>query len=528
MIIVLIVVSALIFIIVQMREHTMRPKRALFALIWVFAVLVFFSPHRLFAVYPAGGPHTFTGDPHKLDSSLFLDIECHSGTPPVLEFVLTDNHHAVQNVYFDFDGDGYIELASQGLRTEEEGKGVVFRGVPYRKKGRYTPVVWISTALGTFRREYTVCFTDFIWGRDNFCFANDGKFENAIDFVSKTVIDWAEERFGELTQEEEVLLLHTMYSIYKGSIGRCYGFTGGEVFYIENPGRVPFPYFNIYDMDELDSAIIKEMDFVQNDIVFANFISGKVDLDVRQSREDLAGEMEKIKRSIERGKPIILGYLSRKMHHSMVVYGYFENLFRSNLTLLTANNWEREQNTNSYSEDAENIVVKLKEESAEVRWFDLTKKKYRYPENLFAIAREKEYTLDPSTFFTMIEEKMERIREENITLLMVEMTEVAYVMDGEGKKRGYKKPRYYNEMKDIDFKKVDYNYIFEIPSGSQYTLVIKKARFNKEKNQKKEVNVFGVFPAEDGVESIVFSGVGVFDDRETKFTIGNSGIQLQE
>ncbi len=528
MIFVLIVVSALIFIVIQVSDYTMRLKKTLFALFFFSAALAFFLKGPLFAVDPAGGPHTPAEDPHTLDSSLFLEIECHSGTPPVLEFVLTDSHHVVRKVYFDFDGDGIIELASQGLRDEEKEKGVVFRGVPYRKKGRYAPVVWLSTALGTFRREYAVCFTDFVWGRDNFCFANDGKFENAIDFVSKTVIDWAEERFGELTQEEEVLLLHTMYSIYQGSIGRCYGFTGGEVFYIEHPGYVPSPYFNIYDMDEFDSAIIKEMDFVQNDIVFANFISGKVDINTRQNREDLVGELEKIKRSIERGKPIILGYLSRKMHHSMVVYGYFENLFRNNLTLLTANNWEREQNTNFFSEDAENIVVKLKDETADVQWFDLTKEKYRYPENLFAIIREKEYTLDPSEFFTMIEEKKERIREKNIILLMVEMTEVAYVMDEDGKRRGYKKPRYYNEMKDVEFKKVDYNYIFEIPSGEQYTLVINKARFNKEKKQKKDVNVFGIFPTGDGVESAVYSGVGVLDDKETKFTIGNSGIQLQE
>lgn len=528
MISVLIIVSALIFIVVQMSDCTMRLKRILSALFCFSAVMCFLLQKPLFADDPVQGPYTPPGDPHKLDSSLFLDIECHSGTPPVLEFVLTDSAHVVQKVYFDFDGDGIVDLASRGLRDEENEKGVVFRGVPYRKKGSYSPVVWLSTPWETFRREYTVCFTDFVWGRDNFCFANDGKFENAIEFVSKTVIDWAEERFGELTQDQEVLLLHTMYSIYKGSIGRCYGFTGGEVFYIEHPGRVPSPYFNIYDMDEFDLAIIKEMDFVQNDIVFANFISGKVDLNTRQSRDDLVRELEKIKRSIECGKPIILGYLSRKMHHSMVVYEYFENLFRNNLTLVTANNWEREQNTNSFSEDAENIVVKLQDETADVRWFDLTKKKYRYPESLFAIAREQEYMLDPSAFFSMIEEKQERIKEENIILLMVEMTEVAYVVDEEGNKRGYKKPRYYNEMKEIDFKKVDYNFIFEIPSGEQYTLVIKKARYNKEKKQKKDVNVFGIFPTEDGVESVVYSGVRVFDDKETNFSIGNSGIQLQE
>ena len=503
----------------------MRPKKHILTLICLSAVLCFFLQKPLFGDGPL---HTPPADPQKLDGSLFLDIECHSGTPPVLEFVLTDSEHVVQKVYFDFDGDGIVELESRGLRDEELEKGVVFRGVPYRKSGTYAPVVWLSTRWGTFKREYTVSFIDFVWGKDNFYFANDGKFENAVDFVSETVIDWAEEKFGELTQEQEVLLLHVMYSIYKGSIGRCYGFTGGEVFYIEHPGCMPCPYFNTYDMDELDAKIIREMDFVQNDIVFANFISGKIDLERKQSKEELVEELEKIKRRIKNGKPIILGYISRKMHHSMVVYAYFENHLRDKITLLTANNWEREQNINSFSEDAENIVVKFNEESADVRWFDLTKKKYRYPESLYAIVREQQYMLDPASFFSMIEEKMERIRKEKIILLMVEKTEVAYVMDGEGKRRGYKKPRYYSELKDIKFKKVDYNFIFEIPTGNQYTLILKKPRFNKEKNQKKEVNVFGIFPTEDGVRSVVYNGVMVQDDSETKFTIGNGSIQLQE
>ena len=77
-------------------------------------------------------------------------------------------------------------------------------------------------------------------------------------------------------------------------------------------------------MDEGDLRIIKEMDYVQNDIVFSNFISGKIDLDCEQDNRGLRGEMNKLKSSINKGDTIILGYLSKKTHHSMAAYGYFE------------------------------------------------------------------------------------------------------------------------------------------------------------------------------------------------------------
>ncbi|MFW6139154.1 MAG: hypothetical protein ACOC7U_08275, partial [Spirochaetota bacterium] len=186
-----------------------------------------------------------------------LDIECHSGTPPVLEFVLRDYARIVKGAGFDFDSDGNIEL-----EVKNKGNEVLFRGVPYRQPGKYRPTVYLYTDQGKIKREYIVSFTEFVWGRDNFRFANDGEFENAIDFVSDTIIEWAEERFGPLTTRQKLIVLEIMYSIYRGSIGRCYGFTGGEIFYQKNPEILTESYECTYQIPEDDKRIITQMDYV--------------------------------------------------------------------------------------------------------------------------------------------------------------------------------------------------------------------------------------------------------------------------
>jgi hypothetical protein len=359
------------------------------------------------------------------DEQIGLEVECHSGTPLVLEYVLTDTQKLVQKIYIDFDDDGVVDISlDPPARTGEEGM-VIFRGVPYRKSGKYRCTVFLKTLVGTFAREYIISFTDFVWGRDNFSFANDGKFENVIDFVSKTLVEWAEDRFGTLSREEQVLLLYIMYSIYKGSIGRCYGFTGGEIFYIDSPQKLPEGCTSVFSIPEGDENIIREMDYVQNDIVFSNFLLGDMDLNKTQSEEDLLKEVGKVKASIDEGKKIILGYISPKMHHSLVSYGYIEDLKRGSTTLVVANNWERNQDNNVFSEDAENLVVSRKEGTLSVSWFDLTKQEERNPEKLFAIPRKDRYHLDAQEFHSFMKRTGERVLKEQNIILMIEEVEAA-------------------------------------------------------------------------------------------------------
>jgi hypothetical protein len=455
---------------------------------------------------------------------LQLDVECHSGTPLILEFVLTKGKDSgIKRVDFDFESDGVIDLTLEKIHGE-----VLFRGVPYPEKGTYRASIYFETLYGTFMREYIISYTDFVWGRDNFSFANDGKFENIIEFVSDTVVNWAEERFGVLNQEQKIMVLYLMYSIYKGSIGRCYGFSSGETFYLSRPERLPEPYTSTYEIDEMDRRIIKGMDWRQNDIVFSTAISGSIDLFGEQDSSSLREVLKRIKHSIDSGETIIIPYISPKMHHSMAAYGYFENLFRDRITLLVANNWEREQNSNVFSDDAENIVVQFSRSSHKITWYDLTKRRHRYPDKIFALSYDENYRLKPHDFISLMEKTERDILDNDRFILIVEQTEHAYMVDDEGKKQGYSKPKRLKEFEEVSFRKVDYNYIFKIPKEGTYSLVLKKKRFNKERKVYKEVNLFGLIPRDGKLESFVMRDVDLQGETEKVFTVDGGACSIVE
>ncbi len=455
---------------------------------------------------------------NEINKSIKLSIECHSGTPPVFEFVLSDPGKHVRRVNFDFDMDNSYDLEINVTKNGNDDR-VIFRGTPYRIPGKYNFKAYIITDGGTFIRSYEIGFTRFVWGEDNFSFANDGEFEDKIDFVSKTIIDWGEKRFGNLSQNQKVLLLYVMYNLYKGSIGRCYGFSGGELLFLENPDLIPWPYNSTYEIPEEDPRIIRQMDFKQNDIVFNNFVTGKISLNKRQSSEDLKRQLDIIRSEIIKGRPVVLGYISRKMHHSMVVYGYWKNFFRNKITLLAANNWERNQCNNLFSEDAENIVVTFGEGYHRIVWHDLTRNRYRYPDIIFAIEPQNSYKMDKSRFVNLLNEYKNRIIKEKLNVIMVEKTETAYLTDG-SEKRGYSKPNYFYRLTDVSFKKIDYNYIFEYPINKDYILVLKRRRFNKFKKCYKTVNIYTLSPAAGGgIKAGIYRNINISDDNDCSFKL---------
>jgi len=454
--------------------------------------------------------------------SVSLEIQCHSGTPPVLEFVLTDPEKIVENVSFDFENDGVIDLHI--LRKNQIGE-VVFRGIPYRKEGNYLLTTYLETKMGKLIKKYQIGFTRFVWGIDNFSFANDGKFEDGIDFVSQTVLQWAEERFGEISSEQKVLLLYLMYNLYKGSIGRCYGFSGGEIRFMLYPEKLPPPYWNTFSIIETDPRVIRDMDFIQNDIVFGNFVSQKIDISSPQSMEELEKQIKEIKKNIDGGNPVILGYISADMHHSMVVYGYIEDLSDNSVTLITANNWEREQKNNVFSEDAENIVIKPEEgKGYKVSWFDLTKEKYRYPEKIFAVPFKNRYRLEREDFFNVLKDIRMRLIDEEKSVLMIEKVEDAYLVDEEGRKGGYQKPDNLEEIKELSFNKIDNNYVFEFSVEKEYTLVLRRKLYNSELKRYKEVNLFLIIPGNDSLKTEMIRNLEMDKYIAERFKININGI----
>ena len=490
-------------------NHVLRPVPVLLSLLVFLAVI----PRSFSQAIATDGD---------LNNSIRMDVECHSGTPPVLEFVLKGPEGAVRFLSFDFESDGKHDVRIDEIQGE-----VVFRGIPFRKPGTYRTTVYLYTGEGRFKREFTIAYTDFVWGRDNYQFANDGKFEDASDFVSETLIDWAEARFGPLSQEQQVIILSLMYDLYKGSIGRCYGFTGEQTYYINNPENISPSYGNIYLISEEDKDVFRNMDYVQNDIVLSNFLSGKINVSVPQSRESLLHELGIIKRSIEQDEAIIMGYLSDRMHHSMVVYGYFENHFRNKITLLTANNWEREQNNNTYSEDAENIVIELRGYKPILTWYDLTKKRYRYPKSIFAVRREDSYRFLHADLDVLINRAAQEFIRDDRAIIMIEKTETAYLIDEEGKKQGYSKPRYFKEIDDVTFKKIDYNYIFQYPAGREFRLVLKKRRYNKQRDEYKKVNLFSHVPTDDALRTTIIKDVPVQDETDLVFVVKRDMVHIE-
>ncbi|MFW6180769.1 MAG: hypothetical protein ACOC8N_03395 [Spirochaetota bacterium] len=461
----------------------------------------------------------------RLEERVGVAVESYSGTPLVLEFLLEDPDRAVTRVDFDFNGDGAADLTV----GRPEG-GVLFRGVPYRQPGVYRPRLLLHTRSGTIRRDLEVAFAGYRWGRDNFRFANDGEYEDAIDFVSTTVIDWAVDRFGPIDQEQQMLLLYFMYRMYRGSIGRCYGFTGGQLRYLVNGDSLPPLYSSVYSLLENDTQVTRRMDWVQNDIVFSNFLTGRIDVEGGQDEASLRRELRTVKASIGRGEPIIIGYISSSMHHSMVVYGYFENPAVRTVTLVTANNWEREQESNTYSEDAENLVIDFSGAKPELRWFDVSKGKHRSPLKIFAVPLEERYSLSRDQLLELLARMRREVLEAGRTVIMVEMTGVAYVEDGEGRSRGYVKPKYVNRLPEVEFKKIDYNYVFQVPPGGEYLLKLKDRRFNRKQDRHNQVNLFALFPHRGDshrgeIETVALRDVRVFDDREVTYRIGNGSLE---
>ena len=92
-------------------------------------------------------------------------------------------------------------------------------------------------------------------------------------------------------------------------------------------------------------------------------------------------------------------------------------------------------------------------------------------------------------------------------------------MDNDGNETGYKKPKTFKKLDEVIFRKIDYNYIFEIPKGNEYTLVLKKRRYNKEKKMHKTANLFFIIPGQGELKTLAFDNLTIHDDKETRFQI---------
>ncbi|MCK4804995.1 MAG: hypothetical protein KAT88_10565, partial [Spirochaetes bacterium] len=186
-----------------------------------------------------------------------------------------------------------------------------------------------------------------------------------------------------------------------------------------------------------------------------------------------------------------------------------------------------EQNNNVFSEDAENIVIYFDRDKPYMEWYDPTKKKYRLPKKIFAIPREDKYPILYNEFFSLLDEAERNIVKKNKIIIIVEQTETAFIIDKEGKRKGYSKPRRFNDLDEVTFTKNDYNYVFEIPRDNEYTLTIKKKRYNSKLAEYKDVNLFAIIPDGNTVHAKIFWDIAMEEYSVMKFAIGKDFFRAE-
>lgn len=256
------------------------------------------------------------------------------------------------------------------------------------------------------------------------------------------------------------------------------------------PDSRPEWYDEIYDIHSADLPVHREMNRLQNDIVFEHFVAGDRDVHHEQTPEELAAELEVILRRIADGEPVTVGYLAPERHHAMLVYGYMRWSGDEKVLLLTANNWGREQESNLESTDAEYIRVVVSDGVAE--WVDAPVRAYDRSNKLFVVnVREEAYELDAGVIEELVERRVAELFERGEALMVVENVSGAAVVDAEGRRSGRYGRRIRREADDVEFRLVSENALFRLPVDFEGKLVLEG------------------FDAEDAVErGIVYAPAG--------------------
>ncbi|TVR58465.1 MAG: hypothetical protein EA426_10130 [Spirochaetaceae bacterium] len=396
-----------------------------------------------------------------------VSLRSNSGTPPVLQLTVSPQNGAVRTVTFETAVSGFrLELG-----TAEEFE---FTVVPFVTPGVYDAVLELDTENETHVYEYRIGFVDFVWGRDNFSFSNDGELPTGTESFSEVFGPWAGMRFRPLTPAEQVLLLRSGYSFFRTTVGRCYAFSGGAVRYLVYPELLPHMYDSVYEIPRRDVVVQRQMDRLQNDIVFEYFVDRGVDLSQPQSRSALLGEIESIIEQIASGQPVVVSYIAPKRHHSLVAYGFIEDKSSEELILLVANNWNAEQDTNMYSDDAENLRVFLARDRSPpyVEWVGVPVPEYRYAERVMAVDVRKEYTHREELFELLLAEQREELISRRNETLIVENAAETLLVDSSGKKSGYVDGGVLDEIPGVRLLHYEGNHIYSLPRETDVSFTI--------------------------------------------------------
>lgn len=417
--------------------------------------------------------------------SLDYDLRSYSGTPLLLQLSLPANAEAERLIVESAESRHVFHLASP-TKPPSEGERRVVPFSPFRRPGVHALSIGVETGAGgandvdpAVQADFTVGFVDYVWGRDNFRFANDAEYRKSMDPYSVMLFEWLEERFGgegEVGERERALIVHEMYTLFGKNAGRCYAFAGSQLRYYRRPDLLPRYYDSVYEVSERNRILRREMTFLQMDLVFHHFVEGR---QLRrperpQTRVELIELSERVQREIDGGSPVVIGLLSQELHHSVMVYGYIANPQRKTIDLIAANNWKRDQNVNIYSPDVENLRLHLgaEHEGRRIEWRNAKKRRTREPDRLFIAEVRREYRHNRAALDSLVETRLNDLQERQVALLVVEQADSAFLTDRDGSTSGYDKPRTTRGIDGVEFRRVQTSYQFTVPADGSYRLQV--------------------------------------------------------
>lgn len=358
--------------------------------------------------------------------SVVADLSALGGSPLLLNVALDDPDGKVTSVVVETAGSRFERSVPADDRVGEHlddpdtdsSTRLSFTVDPFPKAGVHNLLLELHSELNGIhavdRRGYRVAFVDYRWGRDNFSFANDSRYRRNVDSYSQLLFPWVEERFGTFAREDLAILLLQSYEILRGQLGLCYAFAGGAVRYYRYPELLPRFSETIYEVRETNRIVREEMSRLQNDIVFQRFVKKGVSTDPQDYRQ-AAGEVQMIRAAIDRGEPAVVGILAPERHHAMVAYGYVEALETGIVTIIAANNWDREERDNYSNRSVENIHVHTRraeevgDEEPPIRWPEARHAPYRSPTHLVAVDLQREYEHDRALLEQFIEQRRDAL-----------------------------------------------------------------------------------------------------------------------
>lgn len=303
---------------------------------------------------------------------------------------------------------------------------------PFSSAGVHRLTVTLRTDTGEERRSYRVAFVDHVWGRDNFRFANDGQFRGEVDSYSDLLYPWLEDRFGDVSHDDRVILLHYAYDLLREQMGLCYAFAGSIVRYMRYPEELPRFNDSVFAIRESNRMVREEMYLLQNDLVFDRFVAGTVDSEPQDHRQ-VGRELAILRTAIDRGDPVVVGVLAPSRHHAMVGYGYVEELRSGTVTIILANNWDRDVQDNLSNDSVEAIIAHPRpvgtEREMPLRWPDARHAPYREPTHIVAIDPEREYVHRRETLDSLVDRRRQEILTAGRRLLILEGVRSARLRD---------------------------------------------------------------------------------------------------